>query len=91
MTLKYVVIGTIIATLLGSAQIATASSDFAGDNFKAYKPDRPAINPDFSPDESCLFDVYQLRCIPGAEQECPEGLGTNEDYTCFSHEYWEGS
>jgi hypothetical protein len=45
--------------------------------------DRPAINPDFSPDESCLFDAFQLKCIPGSQQECPEDFGRNEDATCF--------
>jgi hypothetical protein len=31
-----------------------------------------------------------LKCIPGSEQVCPEGFGTNDDETCFSYEYWEG-
>jgi hypothetical protein len=45
--------------------------------------DRPAINPDFAPDYSCLFDIYQAKCIPSSEQECPEGLGgNNDDETC---------
>lgn len=58
-------------------------SEFTGDNFKARQDDRPAINPDFDPDESCLFDTYQARCIPGSDQECPEGLGgSNDDQTC---------
>jgi hypothetical protein len=39
------------------------------------KQNRPAINPDFDPDRSCLFDVFQLKCIPGSEQDCPEGFG----------------
>jgi hypothetical protein len=47
------------------------------------KSDRPAINEDFNPDRSCMFDAYQLKCIPGAEQECPEGFGNNDDSTCF--------
>jgi len=47
------------------------------------KSDRPAINEDFNPDRSCMFDAYQLRCIPGAVQECPEGFGNNDDSTCF--------
>ena len=45
--------------------------------------DRPAVNENFNPDRSCMFDAYQLRCIPGATQECPEGFGNNEDSTCF--------
>jgi hypothetical protein len=45
--------------------------------------ERPAINEDFAPDSSCMFDAFQLKCIPGAEQECPEGFGNNGDATCF--------
>jgi hypothetical protein len=40
-------------------------------------------NPFFAPDGSCLFDVYQLHCIPGDHQECPEGFGNNKDGTYF--------
>jgi hypothetical protein len=47
------------------------------------KSDRPAINEDFNPDRSCMFDAYQLRCILGADQVCPEGFGNNDDSTCF--------
>jgi hypothetical protein len=47
------------------------------------KSDRPAINEDFNPNRSCMFDAYQLRCIPGADQVCPEGFGNNDDSTCF--------
>lgn len=39
------------------------------------KSDRPTINEDFNPDSSCMFDAYQLRCIPGAHQGCPKGFG----------------
>jgi hypothetical protein len=36
------------------------------------------------PDESCLFDVYQEKCLPGPiTDECPEDFGTNEDGYCF--------
>ena len=45
--------------------------------------DRPAVNQDFNPDRSCMFDAFQLKCIPGADQECPEGFGNNDDSTCF--------
>ena len=40
------------------------------------------------PDESCLFDVYQIKCqaFPNmnetADKECPENFFTNEDYRC---------
>jgi len=82
MTIKYV-IGAIIAMLISSSQMAAASSEFTGDNFEASQSNRPPINPDFDPDYSCLFDTYQAKCIPGSEQECPEGLGgSNDDQTC---------
>lgn len=60
-----------------------SESGFTGDNFKAYHAGRPPINPDFNPDYSCLFDVYQVQCIPGSEQECPDNFGNNDDATCF--------
>ena len=44
---------------------------------------RPAVNQDFNPDRSCMFDAFQLKCIPGADQECPDGFGNNDDSTCF--------
>lgn len=40
------------------------------------------LNPYFAPDESCDFDAYQLQCIPGEDQECPEGFSQNGDGTC---------
>jgi hypothetical protein len=57
------------------------SSVFASD-FEPCQRNREAINPDFSPDQSCLFDTYQDKCVPGSQQKCPEGFGNNEDYTC---------
>lgn len=44
---------------------------------------QPPINPEFAPDKSCQFDVFQDKCVPGTEQECPEGFGTNDPGTCF--------
>jgi hypothetical protein len=41
-------------------------------------------NPFFASDASCMFDAYQLHCIPGDHQECPKGFGQNEDGTCFA-------
>ena len=63
--------------------VAVASTGFTGEDFKAGHHARPPINPDFDPDYSCLFDVYQEQCIPGSEQECPENFGNNDDSTCF--------
>lgn len=32
------------------------------------------------PDESCLFDVYQIKCLPHPlADDCPENFWTNED------------
>jgi hypothetical protein len=49
------------------------------------------INPNFAPDHSCLFDAYQLHCIPGEDQKCPEGFGGNEDGTCFAKTFINGT
>jgi hypothetical protein len=58
---------------------------------KAYKSGRPAINEDFKPDYSCLFDTFQLECIPGSEQECPKPyFGSNDPETCFPKTLIEG-
>ena len=36
------------------------------------------------PDESCLFDVYQVKCQPDpVTDECPPDFGSNEDGRCF--------
>ena len=59
-----------VIALLGSSQIAAAT------------PNRPAINPDFDPDESCILDILQDKCDPGIEGECPEGFAQNEDNRC---------
>jgi hypothetical protein len=97
MTLKYVIIGAIVMTLLAlsvNSVVATIARDLTEKekesgfyNEKGYansvQSTRPPINPDFSPDKSCLFDVYQLKCIHDSEQECPEDFGRNEDATCF--------
>ena len=79
-----IIIAAVLLLPVGNV-LASSGSDFTvtGDNFKASKSDRPAINEDFDPDESCHFDVYQLKCIPCANQECPEGFGNNDDSTCF--------
>ena len=74
---------TLIVTIVssGASQMVVASdSDF--DSSSALS--RPAINPDFDPDYSCLFDVEQIQCVPGSQQECPRPqFGNNEDDRCF--------
>jgi hypothetical protein len=43
------------------------------------------------PDESCLFDVYQEKCLPSpVTGECPEGFGRNEDGYCFPRTFING-
>jgi hypothetical protein len=84
-TYIYIVYISIIITLalILSMSTATASVFASADDLASiYKPDRPAINPDFAPDESCLFDIFQDKCAPGSQQECPEDFGTNEDLNC---------
>jgi hypothetical protein len=46
-----IIIATIIAILGASQQIAAASIGFADDDFICVKDQRPAVNPDFAPDE----------------------------------------
>ncbi|MFZ0555519.1 MAG: hypothetical protein WBL67_09090 [Nitrososphaeraceae archaeon] len=77
------IIEKIVATLLGSTQIAAASTADTDTYITSHcKNDRPAINPDFAPNESRQFDAYQIKCIPGSVQECPEGFAENEDSMC---------
>jgi hypothetical protein len=88
-----VIVGIIITTiLLGSTQqIAETTTGFTDDDFTPNRADRAAINPDFDPDESCLYDAYQKRCIPGSEQPCPKPqFGNNEDNTCWPKTFING-
>jgi hypothetical protein len=51
------------------------------------------VNPNFAPDYTCLFDAYQLHCIPGEDQDCYdiEGFAQNEDGTCFAKTFINGT
>jgi hypothetical protein len=49
---------------------------YRDDGFPKATKDRPAINPDFAPDESCDLK-WELKCIPGREQSCFELEGYN--------------
>ena len=70
-----------ISTLANVYAITNSTSNV---NVPLYKQIEKLIeNPFFAPDASCEFDAYQLQCIPGDHQECPEGFGSNEDGTCF--------
>ena len=53
--------------------------------------DRPAINPDFAPDQDCNL-AYELKCIPGSQQSCfdLEGFENGEDNVCSPEQCQEG-
>jgi hypothetical protein len=52
---------------------------------------RPAINPDFDPDFDCIFDVFQIHCIPGSEQECPKPeFSAGDPHMCFPNTLVDG-
>lgn len=99
--IKYVAIGTIIAILLTPTMHVFASVSreltqeerksgfYSEENGYPKQSDRPAINPDFDPDEDCNI-AYELKCIPGSEQECPEGFHNGEDNVCSPIECQEG-
>jgi hypothetical protein len=71
MTLNYVMIGAIamvlvipVLTVLG---YSSSKSDFFNeDGGVKYTEDRPAINPDFAPDDDCNI-AYEPKCIPGSQ------------------------
>ena len=65
-------------------------SGFYNENgFPKYTHDRPAINPDFAPDEDCNI-AYELKCVPGTDQKCPEGYNGGDDNVCSPKECQEG-
>ena len=43
--------------------------------------ERPAINPNFDPDEDCDL-AYELKCITGSQQKCAEGFNNFENNVC---------
>ena len=98
MTIIYVVIGVIITTLVLPTATVNASTTTANEDYteeerasgfydeKGYVKDteeRPAINPEFDPDEDCNL-AYELKCIPGSEQKCSdlEGFNNGENNVC---------
>jgi hypothetical protein len=83
--------GIIIIAMTPFTAIGSNSKFFDEDGNVLYKDDRPAINEDFAPDDSCLFDVFQLKCIPGSTQKCPRPqFGNNEDNTCWPKNFING-
>jgi hypothetical protein len=84
-------IGIMVVVLLLVPSTALAgSSDFIEEGGGVKNTEaRPAINPDFAPDDDCSIE-HELKCIPGAEQECPEGFNPNEDNICGLDDCLEG-
>ena len=75
---------TVITIGLANSVYSATTNDTDDINKPLYRQIQELrINPHFAPDESSMFDAYQLHCIPGEDQECPEGFGSNEDATCF--------
>jgi hypothetical protein len=92
MTLKYVaMIGAIAIMMISVSNVNAITNSTSNINRPLYQQIQNLIeNPYFAPDASCMFDAYQLHCIPGDSQECPDGFGQNEDGTCFVSKRGEG-
>ena len=45
---------------------------------------------DDGPDISCLFNVFQQKCLPDEDGNCPDGFNMNEDGRCFPDHHDEG-
>jgi hypothetical protein len=93
-----VYISIIVASITIMVGVSTLTSVYAITNSTSnvnkplYQQIKALIeNPYFAPDASCLFDAFQLHCIPGDHQECPEGFGQNEDGTCFAKTFINGT
>lgn len=57
---------------------------------KTNHKDKKNDNNDDGPDKSCLFDVYQSKCAPDKNNNCPDGFNMNEDGRCFPDHHEEG-
>ena len=59
--------------------------------FENHGDNRPAINPDFAPDEDCNI-AYEVKCIPGSQRSCLdlEGYHNGEDNVCSPIKCQEG-
>ena len=81
-----------VSTTLANASVYAITNSTSNVNGPLYQQIQDLIeNPFFAPDRSCLFDVYQLHCIPGDHQDCPENFGQNEDGTCFPDTFINGT
>jgi hypothetical protein len=67
------------------------SGFYREDGYPKDTKNRPAINPDFDPDESCDLK-WELKCIPGSEQTCRdlEGYDNGEMNVCTPRSCPEG-
>jgi hypothetical protein len=84
--IKYVMIGIIAIVMISVSNIQAVTNSTNNIGVPLSSQIKKLIeNPFFAPDGSCLFDAYQLHCIPGDHQDCKdiEGFGQNEDGTCF--------
>ena len=80
MYISAIVIATLLLIPLQTLALASSSeSELFTEEHTQFQ--RPPLNEDFDPDESRLFNVYQLN----AEQECPEDFAGNEDSTFPIH------
>jgi len=59
------------------------SGFYRDDGYPKDTENRPAINPNFAPDESCDLK-WELKCIPGSQQSCRdlEGYNNGEMNVC---------
>ena len=81
MTDKLILAGSILCLV---ASLALTPSVFASEDIAHMnKVQRPAINEEFDPDFDCIFDVFQLKCVPGSQQECPEGFSAGDPENCY--------
>ena len=80
---------TVFASVSKELSEEERESGFYTEGGLPFHEGRPAINPDFAPDESCNI-AYELKCIPGIEQDCPEGFHNGEDDVCSPVECQEG-
>jgi hypothetical protein len=61
--------------------VGDPETGFYSDDGYPKQTDRPAINSDFDPDENC-DPKWELKCIPGSQQDCPEGFNNGEMNVC---------
>ena len=58
-TLTFLPADLVFAPSRDLTEVERESGFYNEEGYELSQSERPAINPDFDPDESCLFDVYQ--------------------------------